>query len=63
MNGKVYFVDVDNEGRVKIPAELRRRLGIGPGSQIALVVLNQSVYLHPVCPNELVSEGSLPASF
>ena len=63
MNGKLYLVDLDSEGRVKIPAELRRRLGIGPGSEIALVVINHSVYLHPVCHGEPVSEGSLPASF
>ena len=63
MTGKIWHVDLDPEGRVQLPAELQKRLGIGPGSQLALVLINQSVYLHPIPAGEPVSEGPLPTTF
>lgn len=63
MSWKIWFVELDDRGRIEIPAELRRRLGIGHGSELALVVHGHSVYLHPRCPDEPVSEGSSEPAF
>ena len=62
MSWKIWFVTLDDRGRIELPVDLCRRLGIAPGSELALVVHGQSVYLHPRCPDEPVSEGSIPAA-
>ena len=53
--GKIWWVTVDDRGRLTLPPELLRRLGIGPGSELALIVGGQSVYLHPVRSEDPVS--------
>jgi AbrB family looped-hinge helix DNA binding protein len=43
---KMVIVTVEDSGRIELPAELRERLGIHPGSQVALEEAEGSVYLH-----------------
>ena len=63
MNGKIWWVDLDVQGRIELPPDLRRRLGIGPGSHITLIMMNHSVYIHTTTPDDAVSEGPLPTIF
>jgi len=40
-------VVVDSKGRVQLPAELRRRLGIRPGTELELRVEEDRIVLRP----------------
>ena len=46
--GKVWWVTLDDKGRLTMPPELLHRLGIRPGAEVALILGGQSVYIHPV---------------
>ena len=63
MNDKIWFVDPDQEGKIQPPPELLRGLAIGPGSELTLIMMNRSVYIHPACQDDAVSEGPLPDCF
>lgn len=54
---------IDKAGRVVIPAEIRRRLGLEPGSEIEVTVEGFSVRLHRAVPGPEVvrREGRLVA--
>lgn len=41
-------VTVSSKGQVVIPAEIRKRLGIGPGSELELVVEEDTIRVHVV---------------
>lgn len=56
-----YIATVTSKGQISLPAELRRKLGITPNSQITLSIEGDSAVLRPV---ELTLEdiiGSIPA--
>jgi AbrB family looped-hinge helix DNA binding protein len=41
-------ITIDNAGRIVLPAELRRRLNLGPGSRLTLDVVAQRIELTPL---------------
>ena len=53
--GKIWWVTLDDLGRITLPLELQRRLGILPSAELALILGGQSVYLHPVRSEDPVS--------
>jgi len=53
--GKVWWVTLDDRGRMTIPPELLHRLGILPGAELALILGGHSVYIHPVRSDDGVS--------
>jgi bifunctional DNA-binding transcriptional regulator/antitoxin component of YhaV-PrlF toxin-antitoxin module len=53
--GKIWWVALDDRGRLTMPPELLRRLGIRPGAELALILGGQSVYIHPVHSEDPVS--------
>lgn len=53
-NGTEYDTKLSPEGRVVIPAEVRRVLGVGPGGQVIFVVDGQKVRV--VTPRLLIEQ-------
>lgn len=42
---KRYALKVEQSGRILLPAELRRKLGVSPGEQVIVSVVNDTVAL------------------
>lgn len=43
-------VRVSKRGSITIPAEARRRLGIEPGGEVDIIVMNDHLTIRPVVP-------------
>lgn len=43
-------ITIDGAGRIVLPAEVRRRLNLGPGSRLLLDVVAQRIELTPQAP-------------
>ena len=54
MSGKIWWVTLDDHGRITLPPELLHRLGLLPNAraELALILAGSSVYLHPVTVDE-----------
>lgn len=50
-----HFVKVSSKGQVVIPAELRRKVGLEPGQQVAVYLDGEDVVVHPVPENVIES--------
>jgi AbrB family looped-hinge helix DNA binding protein len=48
MPGQTWLRNIDAQGRVTIPAELRRQLGFRPGSRVVLVAEKDHIRLYPL---------------
>jgi AbrB family looped-hinge helix DNA binding protein len=55
-----HAITIDRAGRIVLPAELRRRLNLGPGSRLRLDVVAQHIELTP--ESEPVTELALSHS-
>ncbi len=45
---RVWLRSIDAHGRITIPAELRRQLGLRPGSRVVLVAEKDHIRLYPL---------------